>query len=106
MSGPVGELPGSPPREVQAEPPTAEQMAALASNNMVTITANEYYDLLHEIERLHAEVEELKVQDIVSRNPGINVEDVRRFRATGVMPAPHSSDGDRTPNEEGGSVGT
>lgn len=34
-----------------------------------------------EIARLQAEVEELQAEDIVSRNPGIDVDEVRVFRA-------------------------
>jgi hypothetical protein len=36
--------------------------------------------------RLLDEVEELKVRDIVARNPGINEDDVRHYRATGELP--------------------
>lgn len=39
-----------------------------------------------DLDRLEARLEDAIVADIVARNPGINEDDVRHYRATGELP--------------------
>jgi len=49
---------------------------------LVIALAQRVYELEQRLETLEEELEECKLRDIESRNPGIDIEEVRKFRAS------------------------